>query len=748
MMWDPAGKRAFRIYTLAYTLIVGILIVRRPTLVAPAVGAAALLWAMWWTGPLAPIAVLYFLGSCYALGRLVCPSAQNVLATTAGAAIWMLILWTSIHFPINYPWVYAIAFALPYFSLVARGARLNVPTFSTTRTEAAAFAILLFVLGAQFLAALKPEISSDGLSMHMALPAWVADFHSWPFDHTHRIWSLMPSGGDALYTGVYLLAGSMAAKLLNFAFLVLTCAMTVQLGLRWGSTSKAYLATALFASTPLVALVTASLFIENIWCALIVGSVLALVQDETRDNPLPATILASAALSVKLIAAAFAAPVLLIALLRGRGNWWRVALVGAALGLPVYVFAFVQSGNPIFPFFNKVFQSPDYYTFENFIDPTYGQPLSWKTAYEITFQSTKWIGGRPGAAGFHYFLLLLPALLLIRRRDRSREKAVALAVAAIGVLAVIFAAPNLRYMYAAMPLASLVLVWTPWTFLAPVLIALNLCYLPAAGYYDIEWALFKKSQIEPYILYKGPTLLLIDRLNREAPGEPAAFFSTDAITGFRGQAYLDSWHTEHFWEKARNQPDAAAIAAYVRSLGIRNVIAPHPPKAEFEVMQAFYDQFLEFVPDSQVGSLGLYRVRGGGIAPAKDNRPLAPGLHDDIVPPIQYTGSWLHDDQFAQASGHSVSYSEQTGDKLVLTFEGTAVTYVYTRALNRGVAEVWIDGALVRTLNQYSANTAWQSSTRFAGLAPGVHTFEVRVTGRKDPKSSGTHVDLDAVTVE
>jgi hypothetical protein len=108
----------------------------------------------------------------------------------------------------------------------------------------------------------------------------------------------------------------------------------------------------------------------------------------------------------------------------------------------------------------------------------------------------------------------------------------------------------------------------------------------------------------------------------------------------------------------------------------------------------------------------------------------------------------LHDDQFAQASGHSVSYSEQTGDKLVLTFEGTAVTYVYTRALNRGVAEVWIDGALVRTLNQYSANTAWQSSTRFAGLAPGVHTFEVRVTGRKDPKSSGTHVDLDAVTVE
>ena len=51
-------------------------------------------------------------------------------------------------------------------------------------------------------------------------------------------------------------------------------------------------------------------------------------------------------------------------------------------------------------------------------------------------------------------------------------------------------------------------------------------------------------------------------------------------------------------------------------------------------------------------------------------------------------------------------------------------------------------------MNMYSKEPKWQSVRRFGDLAPGVHTFEVRVTGEKDPLSSGTVVDLDAVVIE
>ena len=73
---------------------------------------------------------------------------------------------------------------------------------------------------------------------------------------------------------------------------------------------------------------------------------------------------------------------------------------------------------------------------------------------------------------------------------------------------------------------------------------------------------------------------------------------------------------------------------------------------------------------------------------------------------------------------------------------------MFTRALNRGIAEVRIDGSPAVRINEYSAPTLWQEKQRFGGLSPGAHTLEVRVSGDKDPASSGLFVDLDAFEVE
>lgn len=728
-MWAEDGVRRFALYALVYWSVAGVLLWRkRIEWLVP----AGVLYAAWWAGPLAPAAVLFFLASCYALGRRF---ADGTTAVLAGASAWMLVLWCALHFRVNSWWVYGAAFAVPCL----QGG--FVPHIASNRAatarERSSFALLLFVLGTHLLAALKPEISSDGLSMHLALPAFVAHQGYWPFDHTHAIWSLMPAGADALYTGVYLLGGEAAAKLLNFAFLAITCALLVRIARRWTTPEGAYLCAALFASTPLVQLVTGSLFVENVWAALLLGAVIVMVEE---GDSRVAGVLAGAAIAVKLIAVAFALPLAALAL-RGKS---RIAALALALvfALPPYFFAYAKSGNPIFPFANAVFRSPDYDAKTSFKDPRFGDlHASWTAPYDLTFRSAMYVEGQGGAAGFQYFALLLPALLLLRKRDQ----AVIATVCVAGTGIVLLGAPNLRYAYAAMPLASLALTWLPLRAAASLgLIALNLWFLPSSGYYNPDFALFRKQGIAPFIAEKAPVRMLIEQLNREAPGQPAAFFSTDATAGLRAAAYTDTWHNENYWEHVRNAPDAAAIAEQFRTLGIHHVIAPTTREAPFEVVRGFLERWLD--AETTVGPLTLYRLRDAAVPIPKDTRPVAPGTHDDSEPRIEYSGAWLHDKQFAEPVGHTLSYSDAAGDALKLTFEGRAITYIHTRAPNRGIGELWLDGRLARRINFYSPKTEWQSALTLA-VRPGTHTFELRVTGRKDRKSSGTYVDLDAVTV-
>jgi len=127
---------------------------------------------------------------------------------------------------------------------------------------------------------------------------------------------------------------------------------------------------------------------------------------------------------------------------------------------------------------------------------------------------------------------------------------------------------------------------------------------------------------------------------------------------------------------------------------------------------------------------------------------LAPGHYDDQDQRVEYKGKWWPDHQFPQSSDQSITYSDKPGDTFRIAFTGSAITYVFTRALNRGIAEVRIDGGPAVRINQYSGPTKWQEKQRFGGLSPGAHTMEVRVSGDKDPASGGLFVDLDAFEVE
>ena len=411
------------------------------------------------------------------------------------------------------------------------------------------------------------------------------------------------------------------------------------------------------------------------------------------------------------------------------------------------MYAFAKTGNPVFPFANQVFRAPDFDTTKSFSDPRFTNTLSWKTPYEITFRSTKFMEAQGGAGGFQYFLLLIPAMLLARRRDQW----IILTIAAVASGIILLVLPNLRYLYPALPLASLAIAWlvaeAPATVGTPgllSLIALNVWFLPSSGWYHNDFALFRHAEIQPYLERMAPVRLLIDDLNHRAPGEPVAFFSIEETGGLNGPAYTDTWHSERYWNRVRHARNARDVAVIFNELGIHYVIAPASGKVNSPTVERFLRRQLEPIRPP-LGSLGLFRITE--VLP-QDMSPLAPGRYDDLEERVSFSGSWQPDFQFPETSGQSLTYSDAPGESFRITFTGSALTYVYTEAANRGIAEITIDGGSNVRVDQYSRTTHWQTARRFAGLQAGVHTLEVRVSGEKDPQSNGLFVDLDAFVVE
>jgi len=126
--------------------------------------------------------------------------------------------------------------------------------------------------------------------------------------------------------------------------------------------------------------------------------------------------------------------------------------------------------------------------------------------------------------------------------------------------------------------------------------------------------------------------------------------------------------------------------------------------------------------------------------------PAPPGSYDDFDPRILYTGIWTRG-RFAGASGGTLTYSNVAGATLVFPFRGTEVLYTYTKAFNRGFAEITLDGARLGSLDQYAPAVEWRASYTVHAKDPGLHTLEIRVAGEKDRAATNSYIDADAFMV-
>lgn len=769
-IWLPLGVRRFLLWAALYAGWWTAVALLRPRWFAPATFALVLGYTVLAVGPAAPAAVLLFLFSAYTLGRMLVRASgalEDLVALLAGLSVYVLAVSLAVRFPVNHPVVYLAAMLAPVVArprhaaaCLFRCAGLFRPLKPAGRWDRLALALALFVFLTHWLVVLKPEAGADALGVHLVVADSVAAQHRWHFDFQNLAWAVMPMGANWAYTAVYLLGGEYAARLLNFALLALLAALLGLLLRRWLPPAPALLMVALFGSSPLVQLVTGSLFGENFWAVMLFGALAALFS-EVRW---PAAMLAGTAVAAKYGALAFAAPLAIFAALFARRL--RAALVAVAVFLvfaaPPYLAAYLATGNPVYPFANATFRSPYYDASRSISDPRFQTPLAADALYQVTFHTSRYLESQDGALGFHY-LLLAPLSLLLLGRNWPRAGWAALVISLVFFLANFAAQSNVRYLYPILPLWMLLIGLTAaalrvsdpaWYRVvcatACAVAALNLWFLPASNWYhkDFRWlAPRDPAAADRYLETTAPVRKLVSYLNRVHPNSPAVFLETSQIAGLRARAYSNQWHSDAFLRRLRALNSPREMLDLARQLGVRHFIAPAPASG-FTITEVAAERFLaEFTePEYRAGKFHLASVRDR-VSEDREPPVAKAGTYDDLSPALSCHGPWLRGRGFRQAFESGVTYTDAAGAEIRLRFEGQEVHYVHTKAPNRGRAEVFLDGASRGVLDLYSPRIVWRAAAAYAGLADGPHTLLIRVLPSKSAASAGSYVDVDALVV-
>jgi hypothetical protein len=763
-IWTAAGRRHLGLYVAGFVLWTAGMRFFSVRFFLRSTAVIAVIYACAAVGPLAVGSAALLLFACFVAGRNLI--ADRLIALVAGIAVVVFILGFLVQIPVNYWWSYAGAVAVllasrPLFTLACAREVGELWNLASDRSAAPRFYVesLAFLLGAHFLVVLKPEVSADGLALHLVVPATIADQHLWNFPYQHVVWAVMPMAGDWLFTGGYLLGGEFAARLLNFGMLLVVISAVYALAVRCTSRPAALLAATMFASSPLVHHLTGSLLVENVWTAFLLGGLLAglKAKEEGGDR----TGLLSAALLGAAVAAKFGAISYVVAALPFVVRRKQALLFTGVLllfALPPYANAFLRTGNPVFPFFNSVFNSPYVEAGPDIIDRRFHQPVGPDILKRVVFNTHLFMESHDGAVGFQYFTFF-PLLLLTLGKRWPRTSVACLTVSVVAFLVTIKGTSNVRYAYPVFALASVLIAYTvertvrSSAFLGRtlavaglMLAAVNVSVLQAAGWYHRDFFLnsvFDRRQTEWYLEHSAPSRFLIETLNKIAPGQPVAFLGISEYAGLRATVWTNTWHHWRFAEAMQQAEDAEAVAGWMKQRGIQWFVSSADPARLSSPSVVNFLQTHTTVVEKRHG-VELRRLQPAGRTLTLY---LESGIHDDTAAALTYRGRWSRGDQFTSAYQSTVTYSERVGDTVRLIFDGESVSWIYTKAFNRGMAQVSIDGKNMGVVDLYSPAIAWKVRSDFRKLGKGRHELIIQVLGKKDARAEAAFVDIDAIDV-
>jgi lysozyme len=140
-----------------------------------------------------------------------------------------------------------------------------------------------------------------------------------------------------------------------------------------------------------------------------------------------------------------------------------------------------------------------------------------------------------------------------------------------------------------------------------------------------------------------------------------------------------------------------------------------------------------------IGALGTRSAHASGTGVGVDALRAAGALHANPKPKDTTWGTATSPDA---ADGVYV-LDDVKGATAVLHFTGTGATWVTARGPSMGLAQVWVDGKLVKTMDLYAPTRAFGVQRTVSGLSDHAHAIKIVVLGTHAHASAGTAVVID-----
>ena len=571
--------------------------------------AIALLAGSFW----ALLAVALFLCAASSLGHIVLgvigrpyTSTGAVDRVLVGTGLYATLVGILVHFPVNRPWLYFVMLAIPiavahrHLWDAIRAAVRSLPSRETTSSGLRR--PLLGSLALLYLAvALLPELAHDALAMHLFVPAQVAANQAWEFDPTRYVWTFMPMLANWCYTIGWMLAGEAAVRLINLSFVLIGAHLVREFVLMLGGCRRgADWAALILLSTPLTFLVGSSVFVEAFWSAYLLAGTLWIFRvvwtpKAPASGLVPGGLLLGFSAASKAVALPYlpllAVPVIArISILRSKAFWLSLAAAAAAFLIAAiwpYALAYLETGNPVFPFYNDLFRS-ELYPPRNFSPTEFDSGISWALPYHLVFFSERFIEGRLGAAGFQWLTLAAPAIAAIVL-FRAKRSAALLVFGALALLTVFSFQTYLRYIF---PVFLILCILTGFAVSAisrrhgnlrialaialGTTLVLNLVFLGSAfvQYRNVPvLEHFRDNGVDNLVNERAPVRKAVELVNVVNEQRfPVAFLSAPLAGGLKSPALFRNWYNHSFVADLHAASDKAAFAAALRRHRARYLI--------------------------------------------------------------------------------------------------------------------------------------------------------------------------------
>jgi hypothetical protein len=502
--------------------------------------------------------------------------------------------------------------------------------FSRALAVQGLFLLFVFV----YVASIAPDTNSDAIRFYWSYVKWLR--HDGGFPQIAQQWSYIIPQAGLTYAGVLLsLGGSPLARL---SMLMVWMAL-IGITLRRNPGSGANLAVALvMASCPAVLWTATSLMQDSFVCLSVVMLALVCLESEKPGSPrswLMMGALTGMAWAAKFSTLTYAVPLVLAASYRGCRNssLWKTfrgcalaGLGGFAIALPWMIHSYRQSGNPVFPFFFRLFPAPlwphgvGFANLDTFKLPP--GPRGWFLwPLDMTYQTSQFAEGSDGRLGLVLIFLLVLAVPAIRR---GNEAARALILAAVVGTALLWSqTAYIRYWIPGLWLLAIAsqhgvsrIVRSKWsgvcfTSFALVLVSTHILYTMAVSWADAQgwaWDFYSgKVKQDVYLDRSFRGFKELRSLEPFGKSWPKVWF-----TGFSPIGYFPVRPLEATsWELSLHAPDPRGRIAYLGSSGCDYWVIDEEAKDAFwlratGIPLAYWDDKRRV---ASAGPLKVYRMK-------------------------------------------------------------------------------------------------------------------------------------------